>query len=235
MLEFFRKYQKFCFFFIAVVIIASFSFFGTFSTFSEQEKQEEREIAKKIDGRPLLLSEVKALARFLATDQEDPVTSGTIPNFCNAGVIRYDLLRTGIADLLVESYFDVFKEELESRLERAKRFKGYSHPDLPLLSAAFIWERFTPAVHQGLASLREEKEVSLHTFSFLSQLYQRQNDLPPKTLRQIILFEQQRLQLRPDSALQHGDFSLLGFHSLSDWFGHDFLHLSAEFILHAAA
>ena len=38
-----------------------------------------------------------------------------------------------------------------------------------------------------------------------------------------------------DPQLQYGDFSLFGFHSLSDWFGSDFIDLSAQFILNGAS
>ncbi|MBM3183989.1 MAG: hypothetical protein FJZ64_01620, partial [Chlamydiae bacterium] len=234
MLQFFRKYQKYCFFFVAVVIIATFSFFGTFSTFDRDEKQEDRTIAKKIDGSPLLLSEVRELARWLATDQMDLPDHGKMPNFCNDGVIRKDLLKTGIAALLVEAYFDVFKEEIVAKVDRAKRFKGYFHPDFPILSAAVVWERFAPKLQEELIHLREETEVSRKTFSILANLYERQNDFPTPMLRQILFMEEKRLGLRRDPMLEQGDISFLGLHSLTDWFGHDFLNLSAEFVLNAA-
>ena len=98
MLEFFRKYQKYFFVFISIVLVASFSFFGTFSTFSNDPKKEDRILAYSVEGSPLMLSEVQSLARFIGTDREDTPGPGVLPNLCNDGVVRYDLLKTGLAE-----------------------------------------------------------------------------------------------------------------------------------------
>lgn len=235
MLEFFRKYQRYFFVFISIVIISSFSFFGTFSTFSQEAKQEDRVVARSVDGSPLMLSEVRALSRFIETDREDPSGHGFLPNLCNDGVVRYDLLRTGLADLLAASYFDAMKGEFVTRLDRVKRYRSYVHPQIPMLSAEAVWDRFFPAMGKELSVLKNQEEATHSTFSHLSKLYQQQSYLTPETLRTLLVYQHQHLGLRVDPRLQNEDLSLFGFHSLSDWFGRPFLTLASQFILNAAA
>ena len=117
MLEFFRKYQRFFFLIVTFMVVASFAFFGTFSTFGNDAVREDREVGKAVDGSSIMLSQVQNLSRFISADREDlSGGSGLVPNFCNDGVIRKDLLRTGLADLLVAQYFEPMKEELAQRL-----------------------------------------------------------------------------------------------------------------------
>jgi len=235
MLEFFRKYQRYFFVFISIVIIASFSFFGTFSTFSNDEKKKDRIIAHAVGGSPLMLSEIQALSRFISTDREDALGFGLVPNLCNDGVVRYDLLRTGLADLLAAAYFETIKKDIEARLDRARRFRPYAHSAVPQLSAEAVWDRFLPATKRELASLKQESEAGFSTFSHLSRLYQQQSYLNAETLKKILCFQHQHLGLQIDPRLQHSDLSLFGFHTLADWFGHDFLTIASEFILNASA
>ncbi len=234
MLQFFRKYQRLFFIVITVVIIISFSFFGTFSTFSNYGKKEDRTVALAIDGSPLMLSEVQALSHFISSDREDAFQYGVTPNLCNDGVIRYDLIRTGMADVLAASYFNEIKEDVRVRLEKAKRFKPYEHPAVPFLTAEAVWDQFIPAMKSEFGLIQEEIEASPKAFSRLGRLYGHQGYLTPETLRRILFFHHQRLGMQMDPFLQRGDLSLFGFHSASDWFGPKFLTLSAQFILNAA-
>lgn len=236
MLEFFRKYQKFFFVFTTVIIVASFAFFGTFSTFIDENEIEDRILGQAIDGSPLKLSEVQLLSRFLATDREDIFTkANAAPNFCNDGVIRYDLLQTELANLLAAAYFEPLKEGMGQRLEKAKRYRFYTHPGDPSLSAKNLWEKFMPSLMQEFEALQSEESASPRTFAHLSKLYLQQALCPPEFLRRLLMRQQQQSPwLKPDPRLHYDDFSLFGFHSLSDWFGSDFIDLSAEFILNAA-
>jgi len=235
MLAFFRKYQKYFFVFITAVIIASFSFFGTFSAVSREEKREDRQVGRAVDGSAIMLSEIQALARFIGADREDGAVQGAVPNLCNDGVVRCDLLRTGLAELLAGAYYESIREDMNARLDKAKRFRPYSHPQYPFLSSQAVWRQFNPAMNEEMAALREEPESSVGVFSRLSRLYQQQSFLTPEALRRVLYFQHQQLGLQIDQGLQYADLSLFGFHSLSDWFGRDFLILAAEFILNAAA
>ncbi len=237
MLEFFRKYQRYFFVFITIVVIASFSFFGTFSTFGDGEKRDEKIVGRAIDGSPIFSYQVHQLARFISTDREDPPQGrGMMPNLLNDGVIRADFLRGGLADLLVSAYFEPLKEGLQSRIEKAKRFRPYVHPDAPFLSAKAIWDRYVPLINSELAEIQSETEATPATFTHLSRLYQQQGVLQPEILRRVLMYQHQQYSWLPiDQRLAQDDLSLFGFHTLGEWFGDEFVNLAAQFILNSAA
>ena len=237
MLEFFRKYQRYFFLVITVVVIASFTFFGTYSTFAGSDEPEDRVVGQTIDGSDMMLSEVQKLSRFIATDREDSIQGrGLPPNFCNDGVIRYDFLECRLAHLLVAEYFDVLKGDFASRLDKAKRFRPYAHPEAPFLSAKTVWQHFLPQLNAEIAALAAETEVTPAVFSRLAKLYQFQTKLQPETLRRILTYQHRQYPwLTVDQRLSSDDMAIFGFHSASDWFGRDFVDLVAEFILNGAA
>ncbi len=236
MLEFFRKYQRYLFFVVAFFVISSFLFFGTFSTLAGGEERPDRAVGKMIDGSSMMLSEVQKLSRFIATDREDAMQGkGLFPNFCNDGVIRYDFLRDGLARSLVLEYFDSLKQDFETRLEKAKRFKAYAHPEAPFLSAQSVWNHFLPGINAEMAALQAETDVSPSIFSHLEKLYLYQSRLQPEMLRQILLYQHRQYPwINIDQRLSHEDLALFGFHSASDWFGHSFVDLVSQFILNAS-
>ena len=231
MLEFFRKYQRFFFLVVTTIIILSFTFFGTFSTFTNDVEIKDRSIGKAIDGSDLLLFEQQKLSRFLSMDVFDTPSVGNGPNFLNDGVIRKDLIAVGLADLLVQSYFEPLKEELAVRLAQAKRFTPYSHPKAPFISVQSVWDQFNPEMGEELAALKAEVEVSPMAFSRLAKLYLQQGRIPPELMRRILLYQMNQYSWVPmDPEIQYGDLSLFGYHSVKDWFGGQFVDLSAQFI-----
>jgi len=236
MLEFFRRYQRYFFLVITVVVIASFTFFGTYSTFAGSDEPEDRIVGQTVDGSDMMLSEVQKLSRFISTDREDSVQGrGLAPNFCNDGVIRYDFLECRLAELLVNEYFDALKGDFANRLDKAKRFKSYAHPEAPFLSAKTIWQHFLPQLNAETAALAAETEVTPAIFTHLTKLYQLQAKLHPETLRRILIYQHQQYPwLTPDQRLSSEDMALFGFHTAADWFGRDFVDLVSEFILNGA-
>ncbi|MBX7066205.1 MAG: SurA N-terminal domain-containing protein [Parachlamydiales bacterium] len=237
MLEFFRRYQKYLFLVITVMVISSFVFFGTFSTFAGGEERPDKSIGKMIDGKAMMLSEVQKLARFIATDRQDSMQGrGVPPNFCNDGVIRYDFIKDGLANAIVAEYFDVLKPDFESRLDKAKRYKSYAHPEAPFLSAKTVWDHFIPDLNEEITALQAENEVKPAIFSHLEKLYLYQTRLQPEMLRQILIYQHRQYPwLTIDQRLSYEDLAIFGFHSASDWFGHNFVDLVAQFILNGAA
>lgn len=236
MLEFFRKYQRYFFLGITIVVISSFTFFGTFSTFVGVEERPDRAIGQMIDGSSMMLSEVQKLSRFIATDREDSLQGrGGVPNLCNDGVIRYDLLKDGLADLIVAEYFDALKGDFDARLEKAKRFKPYAHPEAPFLSAKTVWDHFIPELNVEMIALQGQTEAVPSVFSRLVRLYQFQSRLQPEMLRQILIYQHRQYSwLTIDQRLSYDDLAIFGFHTASDWFGHNFVDLAAQFILNTA-
>lgn len=236
MLEFFRKYQRFFLFGIAVIVIASFSFFGTFGAISSMAPPEQdRVLGKAIDASDVNLLEMQALIRFISADREDVANRQTAFNLLNDGVLRRDLIGTGIAAVLVEEQFDLVKEELEPKFQRMKTFKGYEHPEAPFLSAKGVWERFMPTVNREWSALQTEEGSGPELFTHAAKLYQLQGSFPSEWLRRILLMQEQQYKwLHPDPRLRQDDLSLFGFHSVTDWFGKRFVDLAAQFIHNAA-
>lgn len=238
MLEILRKYQKILFFVVTVMVIFSFIFFGTYNTFARgSEERSDVAIGKLINGSSMMRSEVQKLSRFIATDRQDLMQGrGLPPNFCNDGLIRHDFLKTGLAQLLVSEYFEPLKSDLESRLDKAKRYRPYAHPEAPFLSAKTVWDHFLPQLNVEIAALQAESEANFTVYSRLERLYQYQNKLHPEMLRQILMYQSKQYSwLNPDPRLSYDDMSLFGFHSAADWFGRNFVDLIAEFVLNAAA
>ncbi|MBU6447147.1 MAG: hypothetical protein KGQ49_07090, partial [Verrucomicrobia bacterium] len=222
---------------ITVMVISSFIFFGTFSTYGGDVEKPDKSIGQMIDGQSMMLSEVQKVARFIATDRQDSMLGrGMPPNFCNDGVIRIDFLRDGLALPIVTEYYDFLKADFDSRLDKAKRYKPYEHPEAPFLSAQGIWDRLIPDLTQEMRSLQAEERANLDVFSHLEKLYLYQSRLQPEMLRQILIHQHRQYPwLTIDQRLSYEDLALFGFHSASDWFGRNFVDLVAEFILNGAA
>ncbi len=229
MLEILRRYQRYVFF----VVIASFSFFGVYSTFDRQEVREDVVMGTTAAGEPILASQMQALGRFLAKDREDGGEGP--PNFCNDGVIRYDFLRTRLADLIVTQYFASFQEDFAARLERAKRFQLYAHPKNSAIGVESLWNQFVPGMTQAFHKLQEIERVSPAVFEQLSRLYAQQGFLRPEMLRQFLSYQEQLQGLEKDPRLARQDLSLFGFHSAADWFGPQFVERVSRFVLEAAS
>lgn len=107
MLKFFRKYQRFFFTVVAVVVIASFVFFGAVSTFTSPQAVADVELTRAVDGTPVMRREVDEIARFLETSSEEIylIWQGKNPNLLNDGVVTKDFMRTGMGQILTEAYF----------------------------------------------------------------------------------------------------------------------------------
>jgi hypothetical protein len=233
MLAFFHRYQRFFFIFVTVMVVSSFAFFGVFDALSSDQKiAPDRKITEAVDGSAVMLSSLQGLSRMIASDCLDV---GDRQNLCNDGVVRNDILKTGICDLLVGEYFDSLKDDFQYRLDRAKRFKGYENPQAAFISARAVWDRFMPAISHELDALQAQDQVSIATFSHLLTLYEKQMLCPPEFVKKVLMYySSQASWMQPDPYLSHYDLSLFGFHSIADWFGSNFIDLSAQFILNGA-
>jgi hypothetical protein len=236
MLEFFRRYQKFFFLLVTAIVSASFLFFGAFDTLMNTSEQEEAVVGRAIDGSEIRSSDLRALTRFLASDVYDVGRSPSSSfNLFNDGVVRNDLIATGVAETLVRKGLPLLKGELEKKMERVGSFRPYEHPGAPFLSAQAVWEQAAPALNRERSLLQSKAECDGDVFAHLACLYQYQAALPPEWLRRVLLLQEQQYKwLQPDLSLRQRDLSLFGFHSLSDWFGNRFLELMAEFVYNAS-
>lgn len=237
MLDFFRKYQRYFFMVIAFVIIISFSFFGTYSTLSV-DSQHEAVAFTAIDGTEVKRSELDDVVAFISTDAQDKLLFGGAwgPNFLNDGVVVKDFLSTGLAAILAEQYQSDLEVDLESRLEKEKRYNLYTHPQAKFISVESVWVNFAPGIKTGFDALRASQKATDPTaFKSRINLFLNERQLPSQLLRQVLRYqERQYAWITPDPLLERTDLSLFGYHTLDDWFGPRFVRIVAEFIINSA-
>jgi len=237
MLAFFRKYQKFFFVLITIVIVISFTFFGTYGTL-QQTQYNSQKAFESIDGNVVTQQELEEVALFIGTDNEDKLLLGGAwgPNFLNDGVIKKDLIETGMAQLLVKPFLDELRPELQQRLVKEKRFVPYEHPQAKLISAVNAWNVLAPQITEGLGKLTElEDATTPEAFDIRSQLFLAQKKFPHSALRYVLMYQQKQYGwVRPDPNLARTDLALFHYHTLHDWFGKGFVRLAAEFVINSA-
>jgi len=234
MMDFLKKHQRKIFIVITVMTIASFLFFGTFSTFIDQPAaQPDRVVVKGVSGKALMKRELDTLSQLLSTSSF-VVSEARVPNLLNDGVVEKQFLSNGMSRILSEHYFPLLKEELTERLKKMKQFRPYAHPQIPMLSAQSVWQRFSPQLIEHLTALKQQEEATPETLALMIQLYLDQAHLPPELLKRILLFQMQQQGIPLDPGLSRSDLSLFGFTSLEEWFGPRFVQLHAQFIANAA-
>jgi GcvH upstream region-like protein len=220
MMKFLRKHQRLLFMIIAVMTIASFSFFGTFGTFISDDRAPDREIAKAVDGSPIMEREVQAMVRFFS--------------FGSSTAIEHDFLSTGMGTILAERYFDKIKSDFEPRLEKTKRYQPYRHPQAPFISAEGAWKQFLPQMNDHLGRVKQG-DLSPETFSAYIALYLDQTAFTPELLQRVLSYQQKQYQgVQPDPAIEPSRLALFGFHSLEDWFGPTYLELLSVFLINTS-
>lgn len=239
MLDFFRRYQWYFFLVITVVIIISFSFFGTYSTIDSRSNIWREQIAfKAIDGSEITRIDLEEMAQFIGTDSTDKLLFGGAwgPNFFNDGVIRKDILESGIGEELIFAYGENLKDDLEPRLEKEKKFQLYSHPEAKFIGVESIWEYFSPTMNQNYQALRSATDaVDKNAIKQRIALFLAEKQIPTSTLRYLLSYQEQQYNwLKPDPNLNYLDLSLFNYHTLEDWFGPRFTRLASEFIINTA-
>lgn len=237
MLDFFRRYQRYFFLVITVVIIISFSFFGTYSTLGSNTWREQIAF-KAVNGREVTRSDVDEMALFLATDNDDKMLYGGMwgPNFLNDGVIRKDFFETGLGQELALAYREDLQDDINKRLAKEKKYALYSHPQARFLSVENVWNYFAPEMNAHFDALRAAQNgLDSDAFNHRVQLFLAEKRLPASTIRYILRYQEKQYNwLKPDEMLNQTDLSLFGYHTLEDWFGPNFTRLVSEFIINAA-
>jgi len=238
MLEFFRKYQRYFFVVIAIVIVISFSFFGTHQVMSTPKGTEDYPIGASVDGSQMRKKEIDEISRFLWSDRMDMqlTEKRTMPNFFNDGVIRKDFLSSGLGVMLVDEYFENLHEEFQKKVEKHKQFRPYAHPTAPFISVEMLWGQVLPVQKVNLDKfLHENLPVDSKMFSLLADLYLGETAFPPNILREYLMFQQKHYNwVQPDPALPQADLNLFHCTSVEDWFGTEFLQLVSQFVHNAS-
>lgn len=237
MLEFFRKYQRYFFSVIAVVIIISFSFFGTYSTIGVDSVRENVAFTA-IDGTQVKRSELDDMVTFLSTDGEDKFLMGGAwgPNFLNDGVFKKDFFETNLAPILAQAYADQISNDLLTRLEKEKRYTLYTHPSAKFIGVESVWSNFAPSMKSHYEALKEIKNpTDPNAFETRVSLYLGSKQLPGPLMSQVLRYQEKQMNwVAPDPMLERMDLSLFGYHTVDDWFGPHFTRIMAEFIINAA-
>lgn len=238
MLDFFRRHQKYFYAVITVVIVISFSFFGTYGTLTSERSNRDVVAFTAVDGTNVSRSDLEEMVLFISTDSEDKQLFGGAwgPNFLNNGVVRNDLLATGLAGELVASYPELLGDELVTRLQKEKKFTPYSHPQAKFLSVESAWSYFAPQIKEQFDLLRRaDNPLDQQAVAARIALYLEARKLPPSLLRQMMLYQERQYGwLAHDPVLERQDLALFGYYTLQDWFGSRFLHVAAEFIINSA-
>ena len=238
MLHFFRKYERYFFIVITVVIVISFSFFGTYSSMQKTQYVDKTAFTA-IDGTEISQSELQQFTTFISTDNDDKILFGGAwgLNFLNDGVIKKDFLQTDLALSLAEPFLEDFKNDLVTKHQKEKKFKPYSHPEASFLSAVNIWNVLAPGINQHLNALKKMDDPSkADAFKARIDLYLAEQKFPQTALRYTLHYQQKQFNwISEDPNLNRTDLSLFGYHTINDWFGQRFINLIAEFIINASA
>lgn len=237
MLEFIRKYQRYFYLVITCVIIVSFSFFGTYSTLGGDNYREQIAFTA-VDGTPVTRGELEQLVMFIGTDSDDKLLLGGMwgPNFLNDGVVRKDILGTGMAQQLIAQYPDEVSQDFDKRLEKEKRFKPYAHPQARFIGVETAWTYLAPQLKQQYNILRSQSSgIAPEAVDARVRLYLEERQLPAPYLHQILRNQQRQYSfVQQDPNLDHMDLSLFNYHTLDDWFGQRFMRLVGELIINSS-
>lgn len=237
MLNFLRNYQKIVFGIVTAALIVSISFFGSYNAFLNRPvKEKDFVLGTAIDGSSMSYQEIEKITRFISTDSMDVEIYDKMPNIFNDGILRKDFFESGLAAQLIRHYLEDLQGDLEERLEKQKRFKPYTHPDAPFLSAENLWAQFFPSLKENFSRVKNpDFKISKENVSTLVDLYVTSMQFPSHLLRRFMSYQENQYNwVKKDHYLQNGDLSLFYFHSLEDWFGKTFLNLAAQVIHNAS-
>ncbi len=207
MLRFFRKYQRFFFIVITVMVIFAFAFFGVFSVLIEGSSQK---------GLSKEEREIKQLSFFLLAE----------PNLFSDDFLSKDFLKDKLAHVLVKEYQEKLGKKLQESWERMQRFVPYQHPQYPHISSIALWSQFAPKIPPLLKEIKGEASFS---FPQMAELYLQKDLISSDMLRRILFHQMEKIG--PDPKLLQDDCSLFGYHSAADWFSLEFIDLVSQTVL----
>lgn len=235
MLEFFRRYQQFFFIIITVVIVISFSFFGTNPNGSPTRPTSEIKAFTAKDGSFVSKADLDEMVLFISTDALDKQLFGGQwgLNFLNDGVVRQDILSSGLIHPILEKYWSDLQPDFSSRRQKELKYQPYVHPAAgQAISAETVWRNFAPDLADAYNDYKSEgANISLDGAIKKTKLYVEESKFPQIMLKRVLTFQQQQAPWAgSDPAISREDLSLYGYHTLDDWFGSKFTQLIAEVI-----
>lgn len=237
MLEFIRKYQSYIYLMVTIVIVISFSFFGTYNSIVTNPVRDQV-VFTAVDGEAVRRNELDEMVMFISTDNFDKQLYHGLwgPNFLNNGVIREDLLKTGLANLLVSAYSNDLNQELEVKFQKEQAYRPYTHPQVKFISQESIWSTYAPKINQSFQKFISQTKGSPDTiFPLKVDLFVSEMEFPSYYSRYFLESQEKQYKfVTHDPNLDRKDLSLFGYRTVEDWFGPRFVRLSAQFIMNAA-
>lgn len=230
MLHFFRRYQKFFFLFITVIIVITFVFFGTFQAMVPNHNPLKETAFFDLNNKKISRLELEAMVRFLSIENPSE-------NLLNDGVMERHFFTTALGYQLFTHYKEKLRSDMELRLCKEKLFIPYVHPVIPELSAEATWSTFAPNIKTCLETLQSQQDpLTEKAFSARINLYLAERKFPGNLLKQFLFYQAREYEnCPPDYRLYRTDLSLFGYRNLIDWFGKEYMDLAAMTIFNTAA
>lgn len=237
MFRFFRKYQRYFFIVITIVVVVTFSFFGTYNLTSKKgEKKIDKKICPSLGKEFLTESEIKLMSHFLSSGCDTLMISSSMPpNLLNDGVITKDLLKTGIIYDLVKPSLPHITAHCRKVVNLSKSFTLSFNSDEKPLCIQTVWKELAPQIPHLCKKLAQQNIPPEKTFKSMVKLFLAQESFPQSELKKALFLKHSKDEAAYlDEGIFQEDFSLFGFHNLKDWFGENVIDLASEFILNVA-
>lgn len=222
MFTFFRRYQRFFFLLITIVIVLSFSFFGTYSTL-QSPTVDTTVIAYDVRGREIRASTLQSYVAYLGVEADDLSFGNTTGcNPLNPGIISREIIANGLYKALQPQLITT-GQLLQEKLERELKYK-------PIIQAQHIWGYFAPQITENLQAFQQPASTSNQLIDRKMNLFASERQFPPIASYQALqyFFGQAAAKIDPSQ------LSLFGYTSIEDWFGKSFIESAALFIYNAA-
>lgn len=233
MLSFFRKYQKFFFLFVTVIIVSSFAFFGTYQAFAPSKKVKDETLFVTNEGRKITQSYVQDFVRFLSLE---PLSVRSFANILNDQVITKDFIETELAHLLIKGAKDKISDDFAKKHQKEKNFRPYKHPLISEISAENVWMTFAPQLKQELGHFTKlDDGKSDEAIASRLSLFLMERRFPGELLSYILRYQEKEITEMPkDPRLAGENLALFGYKDLNDWFGPTFIEAAANAIIKGA-
>lgn len=230
MLSVLRKYQKIIFATAGILVIFSMSFFGIASQGGRSVEHKNTLLGHALDGSKVYSNDMHEFVYFLSHLSHPGIALTTQ----DEDVIENDFLKSGLAVMLIETYQNELKEELEGKIETFKRYRPYQHPELKFINAENIWMRFAPKLFGAYMQFKESSEP-LESVKYLIDTYVAQSEFPQQMLRQVLYFHERQFSPKIlDPYIQRGNLAIFNVNSPNELLGPKFFNLLAQFIHNGA-
>jgi hypothetical protein len=230
MLTFLRKHQKVILASTGALVIFSMCFFGISQKSNLPTEKKSVVLGKAVDGSKIKSGHIEEMTNFLSYLSNPHI--GLLSSADD--IFIKDVLDSGLALMLIQTYWPHLEEEMQTRLDSYQRYRPYVHPEMRFLSAENVWMRFAPEIYGSFEKFKEEKDPKAQVKHLISCFLAEQK-FPEQLLRQFLYFQEQQFnpQFR-DPYIQRGSLALFNVHSVLELLGPNFMQLATQFIYNAA-